>query len=212
MNPRFAFALSVVVHPLLMPTYIFILLFLLTPELIGVSLLGPAGQSSLIALLFLSTFAAPALVIYYFHKMRLLGSLHLDTLKDRHLPYLATILIYGAATYLFGWKLQPITQLAPGIAIILGSITLSILIVALISIRWKISAHATGIGGLTGALACLMAHFDEPTLFWPFLTGVVISGFLCSARLQLNAHTPAQLVAGYTLGIATSIGSILYFF
>jgi hypothetical protein len=195
-----------------MPTYIFGLLFLFIPELIGVSMLDLSAQGSLLALLFLSTFAAPSLLIYYLYRMGFFKNLVLDNLKDRRLPYWLTIMIYAATTYLFGWQLQPISQLIPGIAIILGSITISILIVALISIQWKISAHATGIGGLTGALACLMINFDETSLFFPLLLSIAITGTLLSARLQLNAHTPAQVAAGVLLGLTTSASSILYFF
>lgn len=212
MNSRFALILSVILHPLLMPTYIFGLLFLLTPELIGVSMLDFSAQGSLLALLFLSTFATPSLLIYYLYRMGFFKNLVLDNLKDRRLPYWLTILIYAATTYLFGWKFQPISLLVPGIAIILGSITISILIVAIISIRWKISAHATGIGGLTGALACLMINFDETSLFLPLVLAVATTGVLLSARLQLNAHTPAQVSAGVLLGLTTSTLSILYFF
>lgn len=212
MNSRFALILSVILHPLLMPTYIFGLLFLLTPELIGVSMLDFSAQGSLLALLFLSTFAAPSLLIYYLYRLGFFKNLVLDNLKDRRLPYWLTILIYAATTYFFGWKFQPISQLIPGIAIILGSITISILIVAIISTRWKISAHATGIGGLTGALACIMINFDETSLFLPLVLAVATTGVLLSARLQLNAHTPAQVSAGVLLGLTTSTLSILYFF
>ncbi|MBU1821851.1 MAG: hypothetical protein KKG00_10125, partial [Bacteroidetes bacterium] len=153
MNNRLALLLSTVLHPLLMPTYLFGALFLLTPELMGVSMLGLSAQGSLLLLVFLNTFVAPALLIYYFYRMGFIRSLHLDELRDRRIPYLTTLLIYTFSTYLFGWQLQPISDLAPQIAIILGSITFSIAIVALVSLRWKISAHATGIGGCMGALA-----------------------------------------------------------
>jgi membrane-associated phospholipid phosphatase len=212
LNPRLAFILSVILHPLLMPTYIFGVLFLFVPELIGVSALDLSSRGSLLALLFLSTFAAPSLAIYYLYRMGFFKSLTLDNLKDRRIPYWLTIAIYAGTTYLFGWQLQPINQLIPGIAIILGSITVALIIVALISTQWKISAHATGIGGLTGALACLMINYDETRLLLPCAVSIAVTGTLLTARLQLNAHTPAQVTAGLILGLATSVGSILFFF
>lgn len=175
-------------------------------------ILDHSGRGSLLALLFLSTFATPSLLIYYLYRMGFFSNLVLDNLRDRRIPYWLTILIYTATTYLFGWKFQPFSSLIPGIAIILGSITVSILLVAIISFRWKISAHATGIGGLTGALACLTLYFDETNLFLPLILSIATTGVLLSARLQLNAHTPAQLLAGLLLGFVISTASILLFF
>ena len=211
MNNRLALLLSTVLHPLLMPTYLFGALFLLTPELMGVSMLGFSAQGSLLLLVFLNTFVAPALLIYYFYRMGFIRSLHLDELRDRRIPYLTTLLIYTFSTYLFGWQLQPISDLAPQIAIILGSITFSIAIVALVSLRWKISAHATGIGGCMGALAGIFLRYGDSTLFYPFLLGILIPGVLMSARLQLNAHTPSQITAGLSLGLSVSITAVFVF-
>ncbi len=194
-----------------MPTYLFGALFLLTPELMGVSMLGFSAQGSLLLLVFLNTFVAPALLIYYFYRMGFIRSLHLDELRDRRIPYLTTLLIYTFSTYLFGWQLQPISDLAPQIAIILGSITFSIAIVALVSLRWKISAHATGIGGCMGALAGIFLRYGDSTLFYPFLLGILITGVLMSARLQLNAHTPSQITAGLSLGLSVSITAVFVF-
>jgi membrane-associated phospholipid phosphatase len=212
LNTRLALFLSVVLHPLLQPTYLFAALFILTPELMGVSMLSTSARGSLVLLLFLNTFVAPALLIYYFYRMGFIHSLHLDTLRDRRFPYLATILIYTFSTYLFGWQLQPISDLAPQIAIVLGSITFSMAVVALVSLRWKISAHATGIGGCMGALGGIFLRFGDTTLFYPFVVGILVTGILLSARLHLNAHTPSQIGAGLGLGLLVSIAAIFLLF
>lgn len=195
-----------------MPTYIFTVLFVLTPELMGVSSLSVSAQRSLLLLLFLNTFLAPALLIYYFYRVGYITSMHLDTLTDRRLPYVTTILIYGLCTYVFGWQFQPVSELAPQIAVVLGSITFSLAVVALVSMWWKISAHATGMGGGLGALAGIFLRFGDSTLFFPFLAGVLITGVLLSARLQLNAHTPPQIAAGLGLGLVVSIAAVFLFF
>ncbi|WP_229368222.1 hypothetical protein [Telluribacter humicola] len=212
MNTRVALFLSVVLHPLLMPTYLFGLLFLFVPELLGINTLSLSAQGSLLLLLFMNTFLAPALVIFYFYKLGYIRSLHLDNLADRRLPYITTVIIYTFATYLFGWQFEPISDLAPGISIVLGSITFSMAVVALISLRWKISAHATGMGGCLGAIACLFLRYGDTTLFYPLILGILITGWLMSARLHLNAHTPAQVGAGLALGVVVSTVAIFTFF
>jgi hypothetical protein len=208
---RIATFLSVVFHPLIITTYLFGLLFILTPDLVGVSALELPAIGSLLLLIFLNTFIAPSVIIYYFHRFGVISSLHVDNLRERRLPYLVSIIIYGFAAYLFGWKLQPIGELAPQISIILAGVTVSLIFVALVSLFWKISAHATGIGGAIGILTSLLLRFDETTLFVPLLLTIVMGGFLMSARLQLNAHTWAQIAAGVLGGIAVGTCTVFLF-
>ncbi len=211
MTNRIATFLSVLFHPLIITTYLFALLFLLTPDLVGVSALEMPALGSLLLLIFLNTFIAPSVIIYYFHRFGLISSLHVDNLAERRLPYLATIIIYGFAAYLFGWRLQPIGELAPQIAIILSGVTVSLIFVGFVSLFWKISAHATGLGGAIGMLIALLMRFQEDALFKPLLLVVVVSGFVMSARLYLNAHSPAQIAAGALGGCAVGFGTIFLF-
>ena len=138
--------------------------------------------------------------------------MHVENLRERRLPYLVSIIIYGISTYLFGWKLQPIGELAPQISIVLGSVTVSLILVALISLFWKISAHATGVGGAIGILTALLMRFDEPDLLIPLLLTILTGGALMSARLQLNAHTPAQILAGIISGLTIGVSTVYYYF
>lgn len=212
MNNRIAIILSVLFHPLIITTYLLATLFILTPDLVGVSAFGLPALGSILLLLFLNTFIAPSIIIYYFQKMGLISSLHVDDLAERRLPYMASTVIYVIATYLFGWKLQPVSELAPQISIILGSVTVSLVLVTIISLFWKISAHAIGIGGTIGMLSGLLIRSGETNLFNPLLLAILCGGWLLSARLHLNAHTPKQILAGFVCGILVSSITVYYFF
>lgn len=185
---------------------------MIAPHLVGVSALELPALGSLLLLIFINTFIAPSVIIYYFYRFGLVSSLHVDNLEERRLPYIITILIYGFSAYLFGWKLQPIGELAPQISIILGGVTVSLILVAAISFFWKISAHATGIGGAIGILTALIMRFGETELLIPLLLSIILGGFLMSARLQLNAHTPEQIVAGVLGGLLIGGGTVFLFF
>ncbi|MGG7662342.1 hypothetical protein [Dyadobacter sp. BHUBP1] len=204
--------LSVVFHPLILTTYLFALLFFLVPDIVGVSAFELPARGSLLLLLWLNTFIAPALMMFYFKKMGMITSFYVEDAAERRIPYLACVIIYGLATYLFGWQLQPIGEIAPQISVILASVTLSLIVVAMVSYFWKISAHATGIGGAIGMLSGLMIRFDESALLLPLLLTILIGGWLMSARLQLNAHTPLQILAGVFCGLLVSSGTVYYFF
>lgn len=178
----------------------------------GVSALSSSARGSLLFLLFLNTFVVPALMIYTFYRLGLIRDLYLDARRERQLPYLVTLILYALSTYLFGWQFQPISELAPQIAVILGSTTASLALVTLVTLRWKISAHATGIGGFLGTLGGVILRYSDFSLFFPFLTGVLITGAVLSARLRLNAHTPAQVSAGLAGGLVISILAVFMYF
>jgi hypothetical protein len=212
LNNRLAILLSVLFHPLILTTYLFVLLFLLSPDVVGVSAFEFPALISLLTLLFLNTFIAPALVTYYFMKMGVITNLYMDNMAERRLPYLATVIIYGLATYLFGWQLQPVGEIAPQISVILASVTFSLVIITAVSYFWKISAHATGIGGTIAMLAGLMIRFEEYSLLNPLLIAIMVAGFVLSARLQLNAHNLAQIFVGFLCGVMVSSLAVYFYF
>jgi hypothetical protein len=211
LNTRLAKFLSVILHPLLMPTFLLGMLFFTSPSIVGVAVLTPLIRLTLLGFICMTTFVVPALGIYYLYRAGYVKSLHLDDLSDRKLPYFLTAFFYAFATYFFSYQLAPLSEIAPEIGIVLGSITVSIALVGIISLSWKISAHGTGIGGLAGAVFGLAVKFSENNLLYPFLIFLVLGGMLVSARLQLNAHTPAQVGAGVLLGILVSVITVWWF-
>lgn len=153
----------------------------------------------------------PSLLIYYLYRSGYVSSLQLTTLADRRLPYFLSALIYFITAYLFTFQMQGLSTLAPEIGIIIGSIAVSILLVGIISLSWQISAHGVGIGGVVGVIGSLMLKFGLTDLFVPLLLLVMLSGFVASARLRLNAHTPAQVGAGLALGLLVSLLTVSWF-
>jgi membrane-associated phospholipid phosphatase len=191
-----------------MPSILFILLFILAPTPIGADYLDLKFKFLLLGFIFIYTFIAPSGLIYWLYKVKIIKSLKMETLQDRRIPYLLTTTIYGGLAYFFYYK----NPLLFPIAYILGSITVVILCIAIISFWWQISAHAAGIGGTLGALTAIMIRFNEHALFYPFLLLLIVAGLLISARLYLNAHTPAQVLAGLLLGVFVSLSSVFLMF
>ena len=211
MNTPFAKFLSIVLHPLLMPTFLLGMLFFTTPAVVGVDLFTPTVRFTLLGFVGMTTFVIPSLGIYYLYRAGYVQSLHLDNLADRRLPYFLTALLYGFTTYFFRYQLAALSELSPQISTILASITVSITLVGVISLRWKISAHGTGFGGLLGAIFGIAVKFNESILLYPLLSLIVLGGLLMSARLHLNAHTPAQIGAGIGLGLLVSLTTVWWF-
>ncbi|WP_317168081.1 hypothetical protein [Spirosoma taeanense] len=210
MTTTLARFLSVAFHPLLMPTLLFGVLLFQVPSVLGMDAFTPTLRLSLLVLIFVGTFGVPSLLIYYLFRSGYIRTLHMTTLEERRLPYFLTALVYTAVTFLFAFRMQLISTIAPEIAVLLGSITISILLVALISLYWQISAHSVGIGGVLGAIGGIMLKFGQTDLFFPLLVLVLLTGFVGSARLKLNAHTPAQIGAGLLLGLTISVVAVFW--
>lgn len=193
-----------------MPTFVFGVLLFQVPNVLGVDVFSATLRLSLLVLIFIGTFGVPALLIYYLYRSGYVRTLQLTTLTDRRVPFFLTALVYTFLTFLFAFRMELISTIAPEIAVLLGSISLSILLVGLISLYWQISAHSVGISGVVGIIAGIMLKFSQTDLFFPLLLSVLLTGFVGSARLKLNAHTPAQIGAGVVLGLSVSLVAVFW--
>lgn len=193
-----------------MPTLLFGILLYLSPNSLGVDTFSATLRISLLVLIFVGTFGVPALLIYYLFRSGYVQTLHLETLADRRVPYFLTALVYSGLTFLFAFRMQLLSSLAPEIAILLGSTTVSIVLVGLISLYWQISAHSVGISGVIGVVAGIIAKSGETDLLLVLALLIVLAGMVASARLKLNAHTPLQIVAGFCLGLCVSLLAVFW--
>jgi hypothetical protein len=210
--------LSTLFHPLLMPTWVFGVLLYAAPGAfrnlaaldqtadVGLGPLTVSVRIGLMYLVFVGTFLVPALGLYWLHRFGVVKSLALENRQDRRVPYLMTAAVYTILTIVFGYRLK----LLPEVSLILGSITLAIIGVVFVNLFWQISAHGVGLGGAVGALAGVLVRFGEASLFPTLLLSILLTGWVLAARLHLNAHTPAQVGAGWGLGLVVSLGAVVW--
>jgi membrane-associated phospholipid phosphatase len=197
-----------------MPTIIFAILFYIAPESVEnlelFNMQARVGMMSLktglLLLIFLQTFVLPVFSIYALHRFGFVGDLRMETLADRRIPYLVTVAIYTFVATFFTLKLKQF----PEVGLIMIGIAFSIAAVAVISLYWKISAHAVGVSGMLGVFIGIAIKFGNNELFYPILVVIIVAGFLLSSRLHLNAHTPSQIIAGTFLGLIVSLSVVLF--
>lgn len=193
--------ISAVFNPLVFPTLGMILMLNQdTHMFLGVT---SSARLILIVIVFANTALLPMLSIILLKRMGIVGDVLLNERSDRIIPLLLSA-IYCLVTYFLFARLS-----IPGI-IAINILGLSLLVIAstLITFFWKISLHMASIGGLTGFLFALpfVLQIDITGLIAMFL---IISGFVGWARLRLNAHTPAQVYAGFSMGFFMMIIFIL---
>lgn len=202
MEERIAKAISIIFHPLFIPTYFLAVLMNLNAYF---ALMIPADAKWKILLLVLLTSAIfPMLILYSMYRFRIIKSLNMESKEERLYPYTASAIFFFLATYLL-WQINisPVYYYVMLAASILSVITL------LINIFWKISAHTVSMGGVLGILVGLQTVllFD---LLWLIAISIFISGMIGFARLRAGTHTQAQVYTGYLIGFLVAFLLISY--
>ncbi len=202
---RLAWGLSALFHPLLLPTYLFALLFWISPAMMGVS--NEAIRLRMLMMLFAATFVIPMISIYMLYRLGSIHSLEMHDRQDRIFPLVSTTLFYGLTTYLFIKQLSVLYL----VTVMLGATTFCLAVVTVVSIFWKISVHSVGICGAMGFLLALYYKNGSTDLLYPMLGVIIVAGLLMSARLHLHAHTPRQVFWGACLGLSVSMTAVWIF-
>ncbi len=209
----------------MMPTLLHGLLFLFAPSVIRH--VDGDNQWRLLLVIFILTFLLPLFFTYFLLQYGGIGALAPKNARDedipavgqepllqrlqmqdrsqRFVPFLFTTFIYGADTFLFTRNLSNLHLST----VILAAVSVCIGLVTVITLFWKISAHAVGIGGLLGFLFGIVYGFAAVELLYPTLVCLLAAGLLLTARLYLNTHTPAQVGVGFLLGLAVCFGAVI---
>ena len=197
MKNNIASAVSYILHPLLVPTYIMV--FVLNMDAFLAFMIPVVVRLWIIGMLLVVTFAMPAIMIYMMQRKGVITSLQMDIRSERFYPLLLTAIFWGLGYTLINRTGLPVIYyqyLLGGIVAILVSMT--------INFFWKISLHMVGMGGLTGVFLVLSMRMGVD--IFPLLAFVILlSGIVGYARLKVNSHNPPQVYTGYIVGVVLMI-------
>lgn len=184
--------LSTALSPLLMPTYgVFLALW------VSILCLLPYGRRVAILLICMGiTCIVPLIFLNVLRHFKLVKDLDVNVREERTIPYLFTALCYGVAAYYLYYCHAPQWF----IMFMVGS-AITILVVVLINLKWKISAHMAGIGGVLALIYQIHVQgLSAFELLGLLCCSIVVAGFLGSARLVLRRHDTWQVLAGAVVG------------
>ena len=195
--------LSTVLSPLMMPTYgVFLVMWA------SVLCLLPYGTRVSVLLVCMGiTCILPLIFLSVLRHFKLVKDLHVEMREQRFIPYLFTALCYAVAAYYLYYCHSPqwFTMFMVGSA-------LTVLLMALINLKWKISAHMAGIGGVIALIYQIhvqgLSAFD---LFWLLCFIIILAGLLGSARLVRKRHDMWQVLAGVIVGFLCVSLTMKYF-
>lgn len=190
---RLALLISAVFHPLLMTTYLFLIISLYLP-----SFFHPIQPSiRFLLLIFLMTFLLPILNFIFFRVTGTIKDFTLFQRSDRLLPFAFVTILYCLVTSMFMWKFPVGSVLR-----VMMIITAMIIVASVITIFFKISVHAIATCGIIGVLLPLNQSSEQGTLLYPTVATLVVAGAVMSARLQLNAHSFKEVWTGALVGFS----------
>ncbi|MBN1819470.1 MAG: hypothetical protein JXR31_14375 [Prolixibacteraceae bacterium] len=187
----FTKTISILFHPLLIPTWTYFALFnsgyyfsMLSWDLKRFVLIAVFFTTGLLPLL---TMSIMALSPGFNFKM--------DSHTNRIKP-----LFFAAIYYYLGYYLLRGITIYPVFRVFLITSVIVIVLLMIISFKWKISIHMAGIGGLTGTILAISFRMGINPLLLIIII-ILVAGVVGSSRLYLKKNSLAQLITGFGIGL-----------
>ena len=191
---------SVVFHPIFMPVYGLLILF---NSGTFISYLPYDVKKFIFLIILISTVILPLSFVPFYLYRKIIRNVHMDSHRERIIPLLLTTVFF----YL-GYILLNKSQLPEILKSYMLASASAVFLAMIVSLKWKISLHMLGIGGLIGAVLVFSFRLMvDLTTIWMIL--ILIAGLVGYARLQLKIHNPAQVYIGFSLGLASVSGVLL---
>jgi len=195
---RFYKFISTILHPIVVPTLGVLIYFIFVSQTIGRD-----QQFLLLGLVFGITYIIPVLALIILKSLGLIRSFQVTTIRERRMPVLLMTLLF----YLLGNTLAQFNTLED-LGLLFYGTSFSLLCSYLFfAFELKSSLHLLSMGSALGFFLVIM-NIYALSLLPIVMVIILLTGLVASSRLYLNAHTPKELVSGFTLGF---LGQILIF-
>ena len=191
---RVARITSIVFTPFSIPFLAFLVLFLFS----YLRIMPILYKGIVLGIVYCFTMLTPTITIFLFRKINGFARQELSERKKRYVPILLTIISYVFCLLMMR-KLN-IPWYMTGIIFV--SLVISIICI-LVNLKWKLSEHMAGMGGIIGGLVSFSALFSYNPVVWLCLF-ILIAGILGSARIVLGHHTLGEVLSGFVVGLVCS--------
>ena len=191
---RVARITSIVFTPFSIPFLAFLVLFLFS----YLRIMPILYKGIVLGIVYCFTILTPTITIFLFRKINGFARQELSERKKRYVPILLTIISYAVFCLIIR-KLN-IPWYMTGIIFV--SLVISIICI-LVNLKWKLSEHMAGMGGIIGGLVSFSGLFSYNPVVWLCLF-ILIAGILGSARIVLGHHTLGEVLSGFVVGLVCS--------
>ncbi|HSH50319.1 MAG TPA: hypothetical protein VK982_01205 [Bacteroidales bacterium] len=200
MNKFLAKTFSFLFHPLFMPAVGILILF---NSKTALDYLPFEAKKIIFFIVFISTIILPLTFIPFYYFQKIIKTIFLETKKERLIPFFLTSVLYFFAYFLLVRLGAPTT-----INLFILASACTVFILFLLTLKWKVSAHMMGIGGLTGTLIAISFKLQiNLELF--IIAAIFVSGVLGYSRLKLKNHNSFEIYTGWLTGLLVTAILIL---
>lgn len=184
---------SWIFHPLFIGLYMCLYIVYVQPDyFIGVN---KVAKMQTILIYIVNSIFFPLISVLLCKALGFIDSIYLNTKKDRILLYTICMIYFFWNFYVFRNKGD-----IPGIVATMAlGIFLAIVAAFIANIYFKISMHATGVGGMIGFFAVLL-YTSPAVVSVPFAFAIFIAGITCTSRLLVSDHNTADVFFGLIAG------------
>lgn len=200
MSVKLAKFVSIIFHPVLLPTLGFLLLFV---SGFYDSMLTTDAKRFILLVIFFSTATLPMLAIVIISLNSKFDVL-MPNSRERIIP-----LLFTSVFYYIGFILLGRIHFIPMFKLYMIASVFLIVALLLISFKWNISIHMAATGALTATFFALSFRGGVNPVN-AILIMVLVSGLVGTARLVLNKNSLLQVAAGYVLGFII-LYPVIYF-
>ncbi len=162
------------------------------------------AKFSLFMVFAINTVAIPGLSFLILVRSKMVSSIDMAGRKERFLPFGLTLMYYGLTYYLIYGKGVPEIVMS-----LLIGVMVALVVITLITLKWKVSIHMLGVGGLVGGM---MALSQLNGLNYNHIIALIIfmAGLVGTSRLVLKAHEPFEVYLGFVIGLVCEYCALRY--
>ncbi len=199
---KVASAISLLFHPLLMPS---LGLLLILNSGSYVSLLDPAAKRAILFVLALGTLVFPLMMLPIFFYRNLMLNQKGSIIEEKWVPRIIILILY-VITCVYFLRL-PLNRIIQGYVL---SVTATLALLTLVSVKVQISMHTAGLGGMVGLVIALIILYGTPLEGYLLIT-LLAGGVVGTARLVEGVNRPGEVYSGFVLGFATVLATLLIY-
>lgn len=186
---------SAVFTPFSIPFVAFLILFLFS----YLNIMPLAYKLIVLGVVYCFTILMPTLTIFLFRKINGFEAKDLTDRKKRYVPYLLSII-----SYVFCMLMMRKLNIPWYMSGIILTALLMMLISIILNLKWKLSEHMLGMGGIVGGVVSFSALFGYNPVWWLSLF-ILIAGVLGTARIILQHHTLSEVLTGFVVGFICAL-------
>lgn len=191
-------------HPVFVPVYIVLFMVYVHPYLFtGTDAQDKIRVTAMAVLMF--TFF-PVVTVGLLKALDFIQSVYLRTQKDRIIPLVASGVFYFWITYVWwnSYKVKGNLYIPPEAVQLALATFIASWVALMANIRMKISLHAIAMGVMLAFMFSLA--FSQTLNFGLWLSvAILIAGLVCTARLIISDHKPAEVYWGLAAGAVSML-------